>query len=163
MEAANIVAHAVGREQRRLQTLPDLALPGAPVATVETLAALADRLRATGSSIVQATLGAEAPSSRSGTPDDARIPVRNPSVKGPLAPTGDWLIEKGGRGAASIAITRAPRSDDVTYEIVNFVDGTRTIRQIRDAVSAEFEPVDLTEVAEYVDLLARAGAITFKR
>jgi hypothetical protein len=163
IEAANIVAHAVGREQRRLQTLPDLALPGAPVATAETLGALADRLRATGAAIMQATLGAEAPSPRTEAPDEARVPVRNPSVKGPLAPAGDWLVEKGGRGAASIAITRVPRSDDVTYEIVNFIDGTRTVRQIRDAVSAEFEPVDLTAVAEYVDLLARAGAVTFKR
>jgi len=163
MEAANIVAHAVGREQRRLQTLPDLALPGAPIPTVETLGALADRFRATGAAMTQALLGAEAMSTRGGAPDDARVPVRNPAVKGPLAPAGDWLTEKGGRGAASIAITGVPRSDDVTYEIVNFIDGTRTIRQIRDAVSAEFEPVDLTAVAEYVDLLARAGAVTFKR
>ena len=95
--------------------------------------------------------------------DEARVPVRNPSVKGPLAPGGDWLTDKGGRGAALIAITRVPRSDDVTYEIVNFIDGARTIRQIRDAVSAEFEPVDMTAVAEYIDLLARAGALTFKR
>jgi hypothetical protein len=163
LEAANIVAQAVGREQRRLQTLPDLALPGAAIATVETLGALADRLRATGAAITQAIVGNEALPARGGAPDDPRVPVRNPSVKGPLAPAGDWLTEKGGRGAASIAITRAPRSDDVTYELVNFIDGIRTIRQIRDAVSAEFEPLDLTAVAEYVDLLARAGAVTFKR
>ena len=56
-----------------------------------------------------------------------------------------------------------PNSDDVTYEIANFVDGTRTVSEIRDAVSAEFEPLELTAVAEYLDLLARAGAITFKR
>ena len=163
IEAANIVAQAVGREQRRLQTLSDLALPGAPMATADTLGALADRLRATGSAIMQATVGAEAPSPRGGVADEARVPVRNPSVKGPLAPGGDWLTDKGGRGAALIAITRVPRSDDVTYEIVNFIDGARTIRQIRDAVSAEFEPVDMTAVAEYIDLLARAGALTFKR
>jgi len=164
MEAANIVVQAVGREQRRLQTLPDLALPGAPIATVETLGALADRLRATGTAITQAVLATEAvPSPGAGAPDAGRVPVRNPSVKGPLAPAGDWLAEKGGRGAAAIAITRVPRSDDVTYEIVNFIDGTRTVRQIRDAVSAEFEPVELNAVAEYVDLLARAGAVTFKR
>jgi hypothetical protein len=163
VEAANIVAQAVGREQRRLRTLPDFGLPGAPIATAETLGALADRLRATGAAITQAMLGAEAPSSRGGPPDDARVPVRNPAVKGPLAPAGDWLVEKGGRGSASIAITRVPRSDDVTYEIANFIDGTRTVRQIRDAVSAEFEPVDLAAVAEYVDLLAKAGVVTFGR
>ena len=56
-----------------------------------------------------------------------------------------------------------PNSDDVTYEIANFIDGVRTVSEIRDAVSAEFEPVELEAVAEYLDLLARAGAVTFKR
>ena len=96
-------------------------------------------------------------------PTDGRIPIRNAAVKGPLAPNGEWLIEKGGPGAASIAITKVPRSDDVTYEIVNFIDGTRTVGDIRDAVSAEFEPIELMAVREYIDLLAKAGAVTFKR
>jgi hypothetical protein len=91
------------------------------------------------------------------------VPLRNPGVKGPLAPDGDWVTEKAGAAAATIAITRVPRSDDVTYEIVNFMDGTRTVAEIRDAVSAEFEPVELAAVSEYVDVLARAGAITFRR
>jgi hypothetical protein len=51
----------------------------------------------------------------------------------------------------------------VTYEIVNFIDGTRTVSGIRDAVSAEFEPLELKAVAEYFDLLARTGAVSFKR
>jgi hypothetical protein len=93
---------------------------------------------------------------------DARVPVRNPTVKGPLAPTGEWLMEKAGRRAASIAITRVPRSDDVTYEIVNFIDGVRSVAEIRDAVSAEFQPVELGAVAEYIDLLASAAAVTYK-
>jgi hypothetical protein len=56
-----------------------------------------------------------------------------------------------------------PNSDDVTYEVANFVDGVRTVSEIRDAVSAEFEPLRLEAVAEYLDLLARAGAVSFKR
>jgi hypothetical protein len=89
--------------------------------------------------------------------------VRNAAVKGPLAPGGEWVAEKGGRGGGSIAIAREPRSDDLTYEIVNFIDGTRTVGEIRDAVSAEFEPIELRAVAEYLDLLASAGAVTFKK
>ena len=91
------------------------------------------------------------------------MPVRNASVKGPLAPGGDWLREKAGAGSAAIAIAGVPNSDDVTYEIANFVDGVRTVSEIRDAVSAEFEPLQLQAVAEYLDLLARAGAVSFKR
>jgi hypothetical protein len=90
---------------------------------------------------------------------DARVPARNPAVKGPLAPGGEWLTEKA--GTATVAIASLPNSDDLTYEIVNFIDGTRTVAEIRDAVSAEYEPVELRAVAEYIDLLARAGAVRF--
>jgi hypothetical protein len=71
-------------------------------------------------------------------------------------------MERAGREAAAIAITRVPRADDVTYEIVNFIDGTRTVAEIRDAVSAEFEPIEPAAVSEYIDFLAKAGAITFR-
>jgi aminopeptidase YwaD len=93
---------------------------------------------------------------------DARVPVRQSSVKGPLTPDGDWLHDKAGAAAGSIAIARVPNSGDVTYEIVNFIDGARTVGDIRDAVSAEFEPIDLAAVSEYIDVLVKAGAVSFK-
>jgi hypothetical protein len=161
-EAASLIAHAVGREQRRLQTLPDFSLPGDPRPALATLAGLADRLRATGDAMTEVIAGDPRPAPAA-SPADRRVPVRNPAVKGPLAPGGDWLREKAGAASVSIAIARVPNSDDVTYEIVNFVDGTRSVSEIRDAVSAEFEPVELTAVAEYLDLLARAGALSYKR
>lgn len=43
-----------------------------------------------------------------------------------------------------------------------FIDGVRTVTEIRDAVSAEFEPIDIKAVSEYLDLLARIGAISLK-
>ena len=91
------------------------------------------------------------------------MPVRNPAIKGPLSPTGDWLREKTGPASVSLAIARVPNSDDVTYEIVNFIDGTRSVSDIRNAVSAEFEPLELKAVADYLDLLARSGAVSFTR
>jgi hypothetical protein len=72
------------------------------------------------------------------------------------------VIEKAGAAAATIAVARVDHSDDVTYEIVNFIDGARSVGEIRDAVSAEFEPIELNAVAEYLDLLAKAGAVRFK-
>ncbi len=36
------------------------------------------------------------------------------------------------------------------YEVVNFVDGKRSIGEIRDAVSAEYGPVPLDIVADYL-------------
>jgi hypothetical protein len=164
-EAATIVVQGRVREQRRLRSLARFVdLDGdlhSGSAQVDRLAAgLAEAAKGILDSIPAGR--ADASMARPDTVD-ARIPVRNPAVKGPLAPSEDWVTEKAGGGAATIAITRVNRSDDVTYEIVNFVDGTRTVAEIRDAVSAEFEPVDLAAVAEYLDVLAHAGAITFRK
>jgi hypothetical protein len=89
--------------------------------------------------------------------------VRNAAIKGPLAPDGEWVIAKTGADAAKIGIARATDSGDVTYEIVNFIDGVRSVGEIRDAVSAELGPLELSAVAEYLELLARSGAVTFKK
>ena len=96
-------------------------------------------------------------------PTDTRVPVRNLSVRGPLAPDGDWIAEKVGRSAVPARISQMPAAEDMTYEIANFIDGERTVSEIRDAVSAEFEPVELGSVGEYIDLLARVGAVSFTR
>jgi hypothetical protein len=161
-EAAHILDEGLRREQRRFRSLGRFVdLDGA----LHDGSAFVDRL---GASLADAVKGLRAslPSSAAAgarpLPADTRVPVRNASVKGPLAPNGDWVTEKAGAGAATIAITRVPRSDDLTYEIVNFMDGTRSVQEIRDAVSAEFEPVDPRAVSEYVDVLARAGAVTFR-
>ena len=162
VDAAVIVSQGVLREQRRLQSITRFLRLDA--------SAQLDRLKAGLAETGKAMLYSFLPSAdadqfaRAGfhrPAVDVRVPVRNAAVKGPLTPGGDWLREKA--GAAAPAIARAPNADDVTYEIANFVDGTRTVSEIRDAVSAEFEPLALEAVAEYLDLLARAGALSFKR
>jgi hypothetical protein len=179
-DAANIVAQGVLREQRRVRSVARFTIAGSEgtsgasertgAGSERTLPAreLEAALAETGKAMLMtfmtradaeqlARAGFRLPSA------DARVPVRNAAVKGPLAPNSDWVREKGGAGAASIAIARVPNSDDVTYEIANFIDGTRTVGEIRDAVSAEFEPLELKAVAVYLELLARAGALSFKR
>jgi aminopeptidase YwaD len=157
-EAANIVVQAMRREQTRFRSLSRFVnLDGDLHLGSETVERLGASLADTAKGILPIVGPASAARAT-----DARVPIRNPAVKGPLAPDGDWLREKAGAAAAAIAITRVPRSDDVTYEIVNFIDGARSIGEIRDAVSAEFEPIELSAVAEYVDLLAKAGAVGFK-
>ncbi len=51
---------------------------------------------------------------------------------------------------------------DIVYELGNFIDGKRSISDIRDAVSAEFGPLPLPSVADYFDRLAASGAITIR-
>ncbi|HET6897487.1 MAG TPA: DUF4910 domain-containing protein, partial [Vicinamibacteria bacterium] len=156
-DAANIVTQATRREQRRLQSVARFG-PSDEVAIRRLQAGLDAAARGLLDSLPGGT-----PSPERAPASDRRVPVRNAAVKGPLAPGEDWVTEKVGPGAGTIAITRVPRSEDVTYEIVNFVDGTRTVSEIRDAVSAEFEPLDLAAVSEYLDVLAKAGAVSFRR
>lgn len=51
---------------------------------------------------------------------------------------------------------------DILYELHNFIDGRRSISDIRDAVSAEFGALPLPSVTDYFDRLANTGAIILK-
>ena len=51
---------------------------------------------------------------------------------------------------------------DIVYELRNFIDGKRSISDIRDAVAAEFGSLPLPAVADYFDRLAKAGAVTLR-
>lgn len=52
--------------------------------------------------------------------------------------------------------------DLIVAELGNFIDGTRSISDIRDAVSAEFSPIALPVVVEYFERQAKAGSISIK-
>ena len=53
-------------------------------------------------------------------------------------------------------------SELYAYEIVNFVDGKRTVGEIRDAVSAEYGPLPLQLVSDYLDACREAGVVQWK-
>ncbi|HEV3063259.1 MAG TPA: hypothetical protein VGY48_33750, partial [Vicinamibacterales bacterium] len=177
-EARNIINQGVSREQRRFASLSRFVDLNNRTDDVKQLhAALAESvkglliavsgnhpIRGVGAPGVNmpGAPGVNMPGAPGAT-DDPRVPLRNPDVKGPLPPGGEWVTEKAGARASAIAIARLPAGDDLTYEIVNFINGQRSVSEIRDAVSAEFEPVDVRAVAEYLDLLAAAGAITYRR
>jgi len=50
----------------------------------------------------------------------------------------------------------------ILYELGNFIDGKRSVSDIRDAVSAEFGPLPIPSVTDYFDRLASSGAISIK-
>jgi hypothetical protein len=81
--------------------------------------------------------------------DDRRVPTRTGTgpVPRPEPPT---------------AFLKLPNVDVVIGELGNFIDGKRTISDIRDAVSAEFTPIALPVVSDYFDRLAKAGAISIR-
>jgi aminopeptidase YwaD len=53
-------------------------------------------------------------------------------------------------------------SELYAYEIVNFVDGKRSVGEIRDAVSAEYGPLAVDLVDDYLNACKEAGLIQWK-
>jgi hypothetical protein len=95
---------------------------------------------------------------------DQRVPVRNPEVRGPLGVYYyDHLDEVLGTDAnPGAALARRANGDVLAYELLNLVDGKRTVAEIRDVLSGRYAPVPATEVAEYLSLLERAKVVRWK-
>jgi hypothetical protein len=109
------------------------------------------------------TITGTPPALAGATGEGAVVFARNPAVTGPMVVFGyDYLSDHTkGRAAPKLLDYEGLRGDggEYGYEVLNFVDGKRTARDIRDAVSAEYGPVDLALVAEYLRALEAAGVI----
>lgn len=90
---------------------------------------------------------------------DTRIPVR--VTRGPLAFDLPASKLKGERKAwyssAAFTLSGAQR-----FELVNFIDGERNITRIRNALSAEFEPVQPETISRYIEDLVAVGVLQWK-
>jgi aminopeptidase YwaD len=71
-------------------------------------------------------------------------------------------IKLGGGSGATRLFNVLDQSELYAYEIVNFVNGKRTLGEIRDAVSAEYGPLPVDLVADYLEACAEAGVIQWK-
>lgn len=60
------------------------------------------------------------------------------------------------------ALAKIPNGRHLAYELQSLIDGTRSLSDIRDVLSAEFGPVPLSAVVDYFERLAKAGAVTFR-
>jgi aminopeptidase YwaD len=49
--------------------------------------------------------------------------------------------------------------EEYAYEALNFADGTRTAQQIDEELSAEYGPIPVDLVVEYLQALRRVGVI----
>jgi hypothetical protein len=103
------------------------------------------------------SLGGTSPSR--GEAIDVRIPVR--LTRGPLdfALPASRLLEDEAAWYSSREFTL---SGNARFELVNFIDGTRSVTAIRDAISAEFRPVSTAVVARYLDDLVKVGVVDWK-
>ena len=60
------------------------------------------------------------------------------------------------------ALAKHPNAAEVTYELNNFIDGKRSISDIRDAVVAEFGSLPLPAVIDHFERLAKAGTVSLR-
>jgi hypothetical protein len=105
-------------------------------------------------------------------PNAERIPVRVGEF-GPLTfQNDDVLLDRLGRarvskikllnGQSNRLIRVQDRGALYAYEIVNFVDGKRSVGQIRDAVAAEFGPIPIDVVVDYLKACEEAKITTLR-
>ncbi|HMG87579.1 MAG TPA: M28 family peptidase [Terracidiphilus sp.] len=105
-------------------------------------------------------------------PNAERIPVRMGEI-GPLTfQNDDVLLDRLGTERVSKIKLLNGRSDRLirvqdrgalyAYEIVNFVDGKKSVGEIRDAVAAEFGPIPIDVVVDYLKACEEAKVVTLR-
>ena len=139
------------------------------VASIAALTAIPDSTRRDVDTFLRQleTLFAPFPAATPAVADGALVFARVPGITGPMAlfvgydyfhdhytgPTPKLMDYVGLRGGGS----------EYIYETLNLVNGTRTVQDIRDVVSAVYGPVPVTMVAEYLRALQAAGVVSLAR
>jgi len=159
LEAANRLRHSGQWEREALESILTFQNGDRARATVGRLIDLAGRQ----TTELEEHLSAESRRMRPSRPGDRatdrRVPVR--LTRGPLdfgLPESKLTPE----AAAWYAGEGRALTGNVRFELVNFVDGKRTVAEIRDAVSAEYTPLPPDVVSRYFDDLVRARVIGWK-
>ncbi len=112
------------------------------------------------------TDGGESATMTTASGQGAIVYSRNAAVKGPIVVSSyDYLMARLGAAARdSLRLIRFSglRSEgpEYAYEVLNFVDGRRTVADIRDAVSAEYGPVPIELVTQYLRALEAARVVS---
>jgi hypothetical protein len=165
-EAQNIVAQAAQRERETLLSISTLA-PGD-----QDLRALLDNLKKgvnARETEALAALHAYNPNSNSVSPPDSFnniVPQRNPKVIGNLEVYYyDYIDDHlNGEPPGDLArLAALPNGGTLAYETLNLVNGKRSVRQIRDVLSAANGPVPADAIFDYLKLLEKIGVVTLEK
>jgi aminopeptidase YwaD len=99
------------------------------------------------------------------SPEDTVAFKRKAGPRGPLAVFGYDYFEDHAK-AAGVATPKLMsyeglwgEGEEYAYEVLNFADGKRNAQEIRDAVSAEYGPVPVEMVVEYLRTLEKIGLV----
>jgi hypothetical protein len=91
--------------------------------------------------------------------NDHRVPRR--LTRGPLG-SGLPVSQLAPEDAAWYAAPDNPLRGNIPFELLNFVDGERSVTDIRNALSAEFVPVPTEAVARYLSDLVQVGVVEWQ-
>jgi aminopeptidase YwaD len=159
----------LARPEAAIYTREYLASERAAFESISGFAAIPDSVRRSADAFfahLAAVVGAEGSRSAS-TGDVSPVFARNAAVSGPMIVFGyDYLGDHThGRAPPGLLSFDGARGTgaDYAYEVLNFVDGKRSARQIRDMASAEFGPVSIELVTEYLRALEAAGVVKATR
>lgn len=162
-EARNMVDHALIREVKTLRSILHFASSRQLNTEIKrAVAALENQSKVAGEALARS---AEAVGVKGAVPPaladkpDQRVPVR--LTRGPL----DFNLPESRLSPEAAAWYRTEGSalnGTVRFELVNFILDDRTVAEIRDLVSAEFDPIDQAVVSRYLDDLVRVGVLKWK-
>jgi aminopeptidase YwaD len=175
-ESRNLVDQALQRERATLRSIVEFT--GGPAeADMDGAKALAGQAAGfqtwiDGRAILRGARGAAPNVLWASASDAKRVPVRIGEF-GPLTYQNDNVLlahlgkERYGKiklinSEATQLLNVRDQSELYAYEIVNFVNGQRSVGEIRDAVSAEYGPLPVGLVADYLGACAEAGVVQWK-
>jgi aminopeptidase YwaD len=168
-EAPRLYAWTRARLEARIALARGVFGPDAPViqreaalSAIETLDSLARMWPSTASAVAAdgERLNREIPLRRA--PADRRVPTRNPGIVGPLnVYYYDYFADIPGADFSKTALAAREDGEVLAYEAFNLADGRLSVSEIRDELTGRYDPVPLAAIAEYFELLAKAGAVTF--
>jgi hypothetical protein len=172
-ESRNLLQHALTREIAALNSMVAFAGGSAPDDS-EAMKALDEQAAAQQASLdkqanARGAAGKSPNSPWAGSNEAKRVPARIGEF-GPLTYQNDNVLlarlgkDRFGRiklinSQATQLLNVRDQSELYAYEIINFVDGKRSVGEIRDAVSAEYGPLPLNLVTDYLDACAEARII----
>lgn len=174
-EARNLMRQGLRREVATLDSLTEFTGATAGEGTNDKI--LADQVTTfnawiDGQAKARAAQGPEPKAPWSAEPAARKIPVRIADF-GPLTYQNDNVL-KARLAPERVAKIKLMNSDATpllnvqdlselyAYEIVNFVDGRRTVGEIRDAVSAEYGPLPVELVNDYLEACREGGIVQWK-
>lgn len=166
-EAVNVLRQAVAREKEALESARFFAGNDRQFASL--LAAkrnTLDQLQAAGLNELEALYQQAClrhglkPAKLALTPDELRL-SRVVPVRKPAAGEGDpWMVLVRLR---EMNLQLSPLIYPAEFELRNFIDGKRSILDIRNAASAEYDPLPLLEVEKYFQALEKAGMVELRQ